>query len=246
MTAARPGATSPAPATATSADADGRADKGVVAVGKPATENRAAVLGRVRAALSDVPADETPDMVPISRAYLRSHAHTDPVDLFAARVADYGATVGRCGPAEVTNAIGATLADWDARRIVLPPGFPADWLPDGVSTVADDPPLSLADLDSAHATVTTAAVAIAITGTVVLDAGPGQGRRVLTLVPDRHLSVVRGSQIMADVPDALAALDPARPLTFVSGPSATSDIELSRVEGVHGRRAPCTSSSWMA
>ena len=118
----------------------------------------------------------------------------------------------------------------------MPQGFPAEWsalLPD---PVPDDPPLDIAALDALDGVVTTCAVAIAETGTIVLDTGPGQGSRAFTLVPDYHLAVVRTGQIVAAVPDAVAALDPARPLTWISGPSATSDIELTRVEGVHGPR----------
>jgi L-lactate dehydrogenase complex protein LldG len=101
----------------------------------------------------------------------------------------------------------------------------------------DDPPLSVADLDGADGVVTAAALAIALTGTVVLDTGTGQGRRILSLLPDLHVCVVRSDQIAATVPQAIARLDGRRPQTWISGPSATSDIELNRVEGVHGPRS---------
>ena len=106
-------------------------------------------------------------------------------------------------------------------------------LTDGVST---DDQLSVSELDGVDGVITSCAVAIAETGTLILDGSPGQGRRVITLIPDYHLCVVFADQIVADVPDALARLEATRPLTMISGPSATSDIELNRVEGVHGPR----------
>jgi L-lactate dehydrogenase complex protein LldG len=158
----------------------------------------------------------------------------DVVGLFVERVEDYRAVVVRCGPDEVADRVREGLAD--AARVVVPAGFPDSWLPDGVDQVQDKPPLSAADLDGIDAVVTTAALGIAVTGTIVLDHGLGQGRRALSLVPDRHVCVVTADQVVTDVPDAVRRLDPLRPLTWISGPSATSDIELDRVEGVHGPR----------
>ena len=128
----------------------------------------------------------------------------------------------------------AALAGLPAGRVVVPPGLSVT-LPDAV---IDGQPagLAAAELDVCVAVVTDATVGIAETGTIVLDHGAGQGRRAITLVPDVHICIVRAEQVVADVPDAMPRLDPARPLTWISGPSATSDIELSRVEGVHGPR----------
>jgi L-lactate dehydrogenase complex protein LldG len=196
--------------------------------------SREVILDRVRTALLTEPAADEP----IPRTYLRRHAESDLISLFAERLADYRATVSRVTLAGVPDAIAATAARLQLAEIAVAPGFPPSWLPDEVSTrwLLDDRPLGLRELDRCGAALTTAAVGIALTGTVVLDARPGQGRRALTLIPDVHVCVLRAEQIAADVPDALAHLDPVRPLTFISGPSATSDIELQRVEGVHGPR----------
>jgi L-lactate dehydrogenase complex protein LldG len=125
---------------------------------------------------------------------------------------------------------------------VVPADLPLDWLPPEIEAVPDraDRPLGVRDLDAIDGVLTGCALGIAETGTIVLDGGAASGGRALTLVPDHHVCVVEASQIVASVPDAIAALEPAaregRPITFVSGPSATSDIELERVEGVHGPR----------
>jgi L-lactate dehydrogenase complex protein LldG len=187
---------------------------------------RTEVLARIRKALGDRPA---PVVVP------RSYHRTGPgsLDLFAERVADYRATVHEVAPDGLVELIGSLL---DGRRIVAPTDLPAEWLVPSVTWLADSPPLTVEALDGSDGVLTGCAVAIADTGTIVLDAGVAQGRRVLTLLPDHHLCVVRASQVAATVPEALARLDPVRPLTFISGPSATSDIELNRVEGVHGPR----------
>jgi L-lactate dehydrogenase complex protein LldG len=192
------------------------------------------VLARIRTALVDVPDSESPADVAVPRGYRRSHVTGDVVELFAERVADYRATVVRVRSDDVAAEIGRALADLDA---VVAPGFPPVWLPERTfvqETTADETTVDV--LDRVGAAITTAAAGIAVTGTIVLDAGDGQGRRALTLVPDMHICVIRADQIAADVPDALTRLDPRRPLTFISGPSATSDIELQRVEGVHGPR----------
>ena len=147
-------------------------------------------------------------------------------------MADYRARVTRCAPEQAAAAVEAALRGTE--RVVVPRGFPDDVARRVWQRVQD--PGSPAGLDRLDAVLTTATVGIAVTGTLVLDHGPGQGRRALTLVPDRHVCVVRADQVVADVPAALALLDPLRPQTWVSGPSATSDIELTRVEGVHGPR----------
>ncbi|WP_405852274.1 lactate utilization protein C [Streptomyces sp. NBC_00090] len=199
--------------------------------------SREEILSRVAQALRDLPENEKPDDVAVPRAYRRSHADGSPVGLFAERVADYRATVVRAGVAEAAEVIGRTLAGRGLTRAVVPAGFPDAWLPAGAwSWLRDDPELTVEQLDRAGAVLSTAALGIAVTGTIVLDAGPGQGRRALTLLPDYHLCVIRADRIVGDLPDAVDRLDPTRPLTLISGPSATSDIELDRVEGVHGPR----------
>ena len=161
------------------------------------------------------------------------------VELFVDRLEDYRATVRTTTPAELAGAVGALLHG--VPRVVVPAGVPGEWLAGFGGTVARDgspEALTVGDLDEPGvAVVTGCAVAIAETGTLILDAGPEQGRRQLTLVPDHHVCVVRADQVVARVPAALRRLaDPTRPLTLISGPSATSDIELRRVEGVHGPR----------
>lgn len=166
----------------------------------------------------------------IERAYLRRHHDDAIVELFAERVADYRATVRRVSEPGLPDAVAAVLATWPDGPCAVPSDLPASW------TSQITRPLDPPDLDTATGVITGCTVAIAETGTIVLDHGPAQGPRALSLVPDRHLIVVAAAQIAPDVPEALERLDPRRPLTFVSGPSATSDIELSRVEGVHGPR----------
>ena len=180
------------------------------------------ILARVRAALDDVsPAVAVP-------AAPRVPDRGDLVALFDERVADYRAVVTRCTAGELGSTVAAALG---SARAVVPAGLGLEV----AGSVVDDG-LTAAELDALDAVVTRAAVGIAETGTIVLDHQPDQGRRAISLVPDLHVCIVDVTQVVADVPDAIAVLDPARPLTWISGPSATSDIELDRVEGVHGPR----------
>lgn len=162
-------------------------------------------------------------------------AHDQLIRALIERLEDYGATVHRASPGDLAATVAAALASRSVRRVVLPRDLDIGAPPDGLEFVTDAG-LTPADLDGFDAVITTAAVAIAETGTIVLDGSPGQGRRALSLIPDYHLCLLREDQIVGLVPEALALLDPASPLTWISGPSATSDIELDRVQGVHGPR----------
>ena len=158
------------------------------------------------------------------------------LDLLADRLTDYRALVHRAAPGTLAEQISMALRRRQARRVVVPPALALP-LPDFVTATADTPPfLSPAELDAFDGVITRAAVAIADTGTIVLDGSPDQGRRAISLVPDYHLCVVEAGQVVHLVPEAIARLSLGRPLTWISGPSATSDIELERVEGVHGPR----------
>lgn len=194
------------------------------------------LLARVRTALG--PGTAVPD---VPRGYAGAGAgpqagSPEVVARFCERAAEYQATVLRVRAGERDAAIAAACREHGARRLAAPAGLTAAEL----ELVGDDPPLSARDLDGVDGVLTGCALAIADTGTIVLDGGERSGRRALTLVPDFHVCLVEAAQVHASVPDAIAALAPAaaegRPLTFVSGPSATSDIELERVEGVHGPR----------
>jgi L-lactate dehydrogenase complex protein LldG len=218
------------------------------------TSSKDHILGRIRAAgqgrgLSAAPertvADADAAYAALPREYLRAHhdaAAHDIAELFAERAADYRAVVERVPEPGLAAAIARVLGERAAAApgpVLVPGGLPDGWLaglPAGTTLARDEPPLTAAELDQMAAVVTGCAVAIAETGTIILDHGPGQGRRALTLVPDFHLVIVQAGQVAADLADAFARLDPARPHTLISGPSATSDIELIRVEGVHGPR----------
>jgi L-lactate dehydrogenase complex protein LldG len=192
---------------------------------------RAEILARIQGALGGGAA--VPE---VPRAYRGAGAvGGDVVGRFCERVSEYQATVTQVGAADLAGTVSELCR---GRRIAVPPGGPG--VLTGVEVVVDDPPLSAAALDGLDGVLTGCALAIAETGTIVLDGGESSGRRALTLVPDWHICIVEAASIVAGVPDAVAALAEAaaegRPITFVSGPSATSDIELDRVEGVHGPR----------
>jgi L-lactate dehydrogenase complex protein LldG len=203
---------------------------------------REEVLARIAAAYRAAPPAEL-SYSDITREYRTTSdlPATALTELLVDRLVDYRALVRRCGADDLGAEIATAFSNRGAQTVVAPTGLDPSWtrgfsgtvLTDGVST---DDQLSVSELDDVDGVITSCAVAIAETGTLILDGSSGQGRRVITLIPDYHLCVVFADQIVADVPGALVRLEATRPLTMISGPSATSDIELNRVEGVHGPR----------
>ena len=200
------------------------------------------ILWRIRHATRP---DERSEDACIERGYRREDEspREEVVGRFAERVAEYEATVHRVERDELPDAIAGALKRRGVKRLVVPPHLPREWIPEGIDTLRDAarPRLTSEELDQSDGVLTGCSLGIAQTGTIVLDSGRAQGRRVLTLLPDYHLCVVREDQIVGLVPEAFAKLEETvkgegRAITFVSGPSATSDIELDRVEGVHGPR----------
>jgi L-lactate dehydrogenase complex protein LldG len=203
---------------------------------------REEVLARIAAAHSAAPPPDLPyeDIVREYRTTSGSSAEA-LTELLIDRLVDYRALVRQCSGDDLARTIADALADRGAHTVVVPSGLDSSWTAGFPGSVLTDGLLAayqrtVSELDSVDGVITSCAVAIAETGTLILDGSPGQGRRILTLIPDYHLCVVIPDQIVADVPQALARLAPTRPLTMISGPSATSDIELNRVEGVHGPR----------
>ena len=209
------------------------------------------MLGAIRRALADVADDDRSaawspdDDSDPAAAYARctTMSSSERRGLFAERCADYRANITRCvdDPMAICGAVARICDRHRARVMAIPPGLDRSWLPKSIEARPDLPPLSLEALDACDGTITDSALAIAITGTIALDGSPAQGRRALTLIPDLHICIVRTSSIVVGVPQAIAALGVAvtqrhAPITLISGPSATSDIELERVEGVHGPR----------
>jgi L-lactate dehydrogenase complex protein LldG len=192
------------------------------------------VLGRIRSALGS---GSVPPEIP--RAYRRRGTHEPGapalLHLLEERTLDYRAGFVRATPASLPDVVAAALEG--VARVIIPPELDRGWVSKvDADLMVDHASLTAAILDTMDAVVTACALAIAETGTLVLDGSAGQGRRAVTLMPDLHVCVVEAGQVVGTVPEAVARLDPRRATTFISGPSATSDIELNRVEGVHGPR----------
>lgn len=205
---------------------------------------REEILSRISSALAATPQSRSTDRSGVAEVP-RDYAHTrdlpDRLGMFVERVEDYRATVIRSDPGGVAAAVAQGLGT--ARKVIVPAGFDPSWMPDGFEVVSDEPALRADELDAVDAVVTGAVVGMAVTGTLVLDHTKGQGRRALSLVPDLHVCVITADQVVGDVPEAIqrlrSSVEDRRALTWISGPSATSDIELDRVEGVHGPRTLC-------
>ena len=193
------------------------------------------MLARIRAATANAP---EPPPVPYDFRERDERDRAAILEDFIERLVDYKAIVTRTEDASLPQAVADACQRQGIIQLVVPADLPSRWIPSGVKVLRDDPPLTIAQLDESSGVLTGCAIAIAQTGTIILDGGATQGRRALSLIPDRHLCVVRAEQVVGLVPEAIARLveRATHPITLISGPSATSDIELSRVEGVHGPR----------
>jgi len=210
------------------------------------SDARTQILARIRDATRDVPEGERPEDALVERGYRVEDdaSRAEIVDRFAEYVAEYDATVHRVGADRLPGAIREALERRGVKSLVVPADVPDEWIPEGIEVLRDGANggrLSNDDLDGSDGVLTGCAWGIAQTGTIVLDAGARQGRRAITLLPDYHLCVVREDQILGLVPEAIRELESSvkgegRAVTFISGPSATADIELERVQGVHGPR----------
>jgi L-lactate dehydrogenase complex protein LldG len=193
------------------------------------------MLHRIRKSIANAP-----EPSPIQHDFREKDErdHTATLKDFIERLLDYKAMVTRTDTVGLPQAIADACKEHDILRLVVPANLPQSWVPSTVTVLRDEPKLSIAELDESSGVLTGCALAIAQTGTIILDGGPTQGRRALSLIPDRHLCVVYAEQVIGLVPEAIARLTKrsTHPITLISGPSATSDIELSRVEGVHGPR----------
>jgi L-lactate dehydrogenase complex protein LldG len=200
---------------------------------------RDAILNRITAAIGPAALNASPaaDWEKLSRDYIRTDSLTGTavVELFEHRLKDYGANIFHCSADQIRETTKKILTDRAAKRLVIPAGISPDWLAPEI-TFLEDKDLSYDALNKVDGVLTTATIAIAATGSIVLQHGPGQGRRALTLIPDYHLCIVKTDQVVETVPAAFARLESSEPTTFISGPSATADIEMTRIKGVHGPR----------
>lgn len=202
---------------------------------------RETILARVRSALA-------PKIAPVAgrsvaRGYRRSGSldREARLDLFVDRLTDYDATILQVeSETNLGEAIASLLQSSGENLVVVAAAFPREWLPPGLQLLIDDPATAggISELERVEAVVTTCEIAVASTGTILLKHVGSQGRRAITLLPDHHICLVRRDQVVELLPEALAVLDPtgAAPITTVAGPSATSDIEMTRIRGVHGPR----------
>lgn len=212
------------------------------------SESKQQILNRIRNALGKDPDEDTAVLdqkIPRNFNQTASLDKKAKIQLFSERVSEYKATVERADNDTIGMRLKVICEKENVERLVIPPGLDEKWLSginsSSVSLLSDSPPLSKDELNNSDAVLTGCFLGVSQTGTIVLDAGPGQGRRALTLLPDFHICVIKESQIVEIFPEAIQQLDEivkttGRPITMISGPSATSDIELNRVEGVHGPR----------
>jgi L-lactate dehydrogenase complex protein LldG len=195
--------------------------------------SRERILARIRKANAQSISREPSN----PRAYDRgsTKGSQDVLTLFVDRLRDYDAGVFSMRREEIAHDLAEILAVANRRRIAIPPALPAEWFAEGIEWLPDHE-LSFDTLNSVDGVMTAATVGVATSGSIALQHGPAEGRRILTLLPDYHLCVIEAGQVVETLPEAFARLDPARPVTFFSGPSATADIEMIRIKGVHGPR----------
>lgn len=206
------------------------------------SDSRSAILARIRFAIGKAAEDSKAcraEWLNVARSYDRTPRLTAAakLDLFVERLRDYDAEITTLGHGQVAGAISAAMASRGDREVLMPQGFPADWIPNALE-VTIDVGFSPENLNRFGSIITTASVGIAETGSLILKHAPGEGRRAASLLPDFHICVLRECDLVQSVPEAFARLehDRTRPITFISGPSATADIEMTRIRGVHGPR----------
>ncbi len=199
------------------------------------------ILRRINKATSGSDETRARDYEAIRRTYIqvgtRDKVQAQRIELFCDRLHDYGSAVYRCESNEIATSIGNVLKERLLSRLLVPSGFAAGWLPDELEFIRDQG-LTSEQIGQADGVITGCALAIASTGTIVLRHSEEAGRRALTLIPDYHLCIVFENQIVETVPEGIRAMSTfsVAPITTISGPSATSDIEMTRIKGVHGPR----------